>query len=295
MALVAMMLTGACSKEDNEKSQQDNESSQQERTPFDADGATVALFTVKPGKQVRFSRGNLQYQASTDTWRFAERQYEIMGEDNCNISESNDGWIDLFGWGTSGWESGAIAYQPWASSRNDADYLPGGSAQNSLTGSYSNADWGVFNAISNGGNRAGIWRTLTNEEWRYLLFSTSPKRSGKWAKATVGSMTGMVILPDEWELPEGLNYVSEDGNGFSTNVYAIEQWDQMETAGAVFLPAAGFRDGYWAVYQNEWGAYWSVSPYDVNAALCMVFNDDIEHPSNGEHRRYGMAVRLVKE
>ena len=34
-----------------------------------------------------------------------------------------------------------------------------------------NYDWGVNNAISNGGNEAGLWRTLTIEEWKYLMES----------------------------------------------------------------------------------------------------------------------------
>ena len=40
------------------------------------DGAINSLFSVSDDLQVRFSRGNLQYQASTNTWRFAENQYD---------------------------------------------------------------------------------------------------------------------------------------------------------------------------------------------------------------------------
>lgn len=46
------------------------------------------------------SPGNLQYQASTGIWRFAEHQYDYIGSGNENISTSYSGWIDLFGWGT---------------------------------------------------------------------------------------------------------------------------------------------------------------------------------------------------
>ena len=120
----AMMAVTSCSKDDAP--------AQTETTdPFDANGASNALFSVAANRQVRISRGNLQYQASTDTWRFAERQYEVMGAANTQISPSNEGWIDCFGWGTSGWESGANAYQPWSVSIDDADYQPGGSWQNS--------------------------------------------------------------------------------------------------------------------------------------------------------------------
>ena len=62
--------------------------------------ALSGLFSVSADKQVYFSQGNLQYQASTDTWRFAENQYDMIGNDNANVSSSYSGWIDLFGWGT---------------------------------------------------------------------------------------------------------------------------------------------------------------------------------------------------
>ena len=40
-----------------------------------AGGACSYAFPVSSsGKKVYFSKGNLQYQASTDTWRFAENQ-----------------------------------------------------------------------------------------------------------------------------------------------------------------------------------------------------------------------------
>ena len=28
---------------------------------------------------------------------------------------------------------------------------------NNLTGKYADADWGVYNAVSNGGKKAGLW------------------------------------------------------------------------------------------------------------------------------------------
>ena len=128
-------------------------------------GALSGEFSVASGRTVHFSQGNLQYQASTGTWRFATNQWDVVGSqsayysdyygnvtgsDNANISSSYSGWIDLFGWGTSGWNSGANCYQPWSTSTDSSDYYPGGSYTNNLTGAYANADWGVYNAISNG-------------------------------------------------------------------------------------------------------------------------------------------------
>lgn len=151
LTAVAMVVAASCSKETNDDLTP---------APFDDNGASRALFSVAADRQVRLSRGNLQYQASTDTWRFAEKQYEVVGVTNSFVSASNEDWIDLFCWGTSGWESGANAYQPWSVSVDDAGYQPGGSWQNGLFGNYANADWGVYNPISNGGNQPGMWRTL---------------------------------------------------------------------------------------------------------------------------------------
>lgn len=98
-------------------------------TPSTPEGAINGLFTINEnGDQVYFSKGNLQYQASTSTWRFAENQWDyvgtqnppwgdaggtVSGSDNANISETYSGWIDLFVWGTSGYNHGAVCYQPW--------------------------------------------------------------------------------------------------------------------------------------------------------------------------------------
>ena len=38
------------------------------------EGALCNIFSVGENKTVHFSKGNLQYQASTNTWRFAEEQ-----------------------------------------------------------------------------------------------------------------------------------------------------------------------------------------------------------------------------
>ena len=144
-------------------------------------GAINGLFSVSGSRQVYFSKGNLQYQASTNTWKFAESQYDYIGDANSNISSSYDGWIDLFGWGTSGYHDANdpynVNYQPWSSSDSllDNEYNSYGYGPSSnmpdmnLTGTSANYDWGVNNPISNGGNTANQWRTLTQPEWSYIL------------------------------------------------------------------------------------------------------------------------------
>ncbi|MBO4588026.1 MAG: hypothetical protein J5711_03885 [Bacteroidales bacterium] len=269
---------------------------------FDTNGASLKGFSVGEGTAVHFSKGNLQYNAAQDTWRFAENQYDYVGEDNSNISSSYNGWIDLFGWGTSGWNSGANAYQPWATSETSSDYYPGGSYTNSLTGAYANADWGVYNAISNGGNQAGMWRTLTSDEWEYLLNTRSASTVGgtanaRYAVATVGDIAGVIILPDSFTMPTGVNElvsINTADADFTDNTYTTEQWTALETAGAIFLPAAGYRNGTGVSRAGTVGDYWTSTHNNENYAYCMNFYES-ELDMNIGGRSGGRSVRLVKD
>lgn len=236
---------------------------------FDSNGASNAMFSVSSTKFVRFSRGNLQYQASTGTWRFAENQYDIIGTGNSSISATNAGWIDLFGWGTGS--------DPTNVSSNNGDY-------SNFT------DWGR-NAISNGGNLADYWSTLSIDEWTYLIDSR-PNASSLVGKATVNGVTGLVILPDNWTLPSGSSFVSGKEKSFDTNTYTIEQWTKMELSGAVFLPSTGVRIGSDVYSVGVSGGYWSSSaPSGAIAFFLAIYGDDAGLGSDS--RYYGQSVRLV--
>ena len=54
----------------------------------DGDGMLPGTFSVSATQQVHFSQGNLQYRASTNTWRFAEHQYDCVGNANSKISST---------------------------------------------------------------------------------------------------------------------------------------------------------------------------------------------------------------
>ena len=166
----------------------------------DYNGRMPYAFSVADGRQVNFSMGNLQYKASTNTWRFAEYQFEYVGgtdgyrygnvyangehpdasqngaaSGNQNISSSYDGWIDLFSWATSGYHNSSdlynVNYHPysWSKDKVNTDYNEFGYGPSynmpdymSLTGANANYDWGVYNNISNDGSfGTGAWRTLT--------------------------------------------------------------------------------------------------------------------------------------
>ena len=267
-------------------------------TPIE--GLLPGLFSVSSTRQVHFSQGNLQYQASTNTWRFAEHQYDYVGANNSNISNTYSGWIDLFGWGTSGWSSGANCYQPWSISTRNDDYLPGGSSSNNMTGDYAEADWAWHNPISNGGNAVHLWRTLTQSEWYYLLYRRTDA-STKYGTGNINGVGGLIILPDSWTLPTGCSFTSGlalDWGDWTHNSYTLTQWTQMEAAGAVFLPAAGYRDGTNVTSGTDvgnYGDYWSSSPQDLFGVYYMYFRSNYIFTVSPMSRYMGCSVRPVQD
>ena len=283
MAAVMMMTVG-CQKEEITPIIPDS--------PIIPDGALPGLFSVSETQQVFFSQGNLQYQASTNTWRFAEHQYDyvgtqtsdgfgyyggnVSGSDNRYISSTYGGWIDLFGWGTGS--------NPTLSPV-DGDY-----------GAF--VDWGC-NPISNGGNTNNLWRTLTKSEWDYL-FNSRTDASSKCGTGNINGVGGLIILPDSWTLPSECSFAS----GFATinpnthpdwthNSYTLAQWAQMEAAGAVFLPAAGYRNGT-RVNNAGFGHYWSSTPLK-DVAYYMIFSSYDLKATKFYNRNYGFSVRLVRD
>ena len=264
-------------------------------------------FSVSATTTVKFAPGNLQYTTqgshavatggtAPGMWRFAEHQYDAIRAANANISASYEGWIDLFGWGTSGWSGGVAAFEPTSTNTASADYWPGGRNDKDLTGTYANADWGVFNAISNGGNTPGQWRTLTRAEWYYLL-GTRDGAADKCGYATVNGIYGLILLPDSFTDPMLNNgsgaFVGTATTGWSANVYTAANWAAMESAGAVFLPTSGKRSGT-SVSNTGFGYYWT-STHGGNAESGEVFFRENSASTSSGNRYNGYAVRLVKE
>lgn len=254
-----------------------------------------AKFTINAaGDQVYFSKGNLQYigSAATPYWKFAENQWDYLGN-NGQGSSSQTADRDLFGWGTSGYNHGATAYQPWAISTSNSYYRAYGSSSANLYDQTGQADWG-YNAIANGGNHENSgWRTLTINEWDYILNSRDNAVSMK-GYGTVNSVNGMILLPDDWTLPEGLNFTTGEGGWY--NIYSGEQWAQMEANGAVFLPAGGYRHQTSFHYVGTGGRYYSSSRGNGDDSVYRVtFTDGAPTAgygySSGPH--YGVSVRLV--
>lgn len=259
------------------------------------EGAINGLFTINSnGDQVYFSQGNLQYQASTNTWRFAENQWDYVGFGNANISSTYDGWIDLLGWGTSGYNHGANCYQPWSTSTQFSDYYAYGNNQCYLHDETGQADWG-YNPISNGGNTDNQWRTLTQPEWNYVFNTRITVSSIRYAMARVNSVNGVILLPDGWNSSTYiLNGTNNGGVDFSSNTITASQWVTLEIAGAIFLPASGRRDGSSFNYGGASGYYWSASYKTSGDAYDVSINNGL-YTYNYNRRNYGFSVRLVQD
>ena len=261
----------SCHKDDDNNGNGNDGSSQQ------TEGSLSGIFTVGNGKQVRFSQGNLQYQASTDTWRFAAHQYDCIGSTNTNISLFYQGWVDLFGWGTSGYND----VKPWL-----IDYDMEAA---SITGT--KYDWGLNNAISNGGNKAGLWHLLTIDQWEYIVNQRSGSR---FAKATVADVRGLMLLPDKWsDTTYALQGINDATAGYESNsINANDFANKLEANGVVFLPCAGLREGTTVNYVNGFGRYWS-STY-IEKARSLFFHQTDVRPEGADYHS-GFAVRLVTE
>lgn len=264
-------------------------------------GTLPGLFTINvSGEKVVFSQGNLQYQASTNTWRFAEHQYDYIGnvDGNTSPSSSQAEWIDYFNWGTSGYNHGANCYQPWSTSTSRSDYYAYGSNSKNLYDAKDDgtmrgqADWG-YNAISNGGNAENIgWRTLTKEEWAYIINS----RSGdyRYAKGTVHNKNGFIIFPDGFTLPEGISITNANTSDAGYTSYSDDDWAALETNGCVFLPATGMRNRTSVYETGSVGNYWSSSYMNNDRVYNIRFDGSSLKIENDGDRQNGFPVRLVK-
>ena len=253
-------------------------------------------FSVSATQKVIFSPGNLQYQASTKTWRFAENQWDRIGNAKGNTTAAasraaQSDWIDLFGWGTSGYNE----KYPYMTSQTAADYVD----TNDIAGT--NYDWGK-NAISNGGNKAGQWRTLTSAEWEYLLstrkVTINSEQKASYGEGKVNGIYGLIILPDNWD--GQVDAAFKYGSSAWKNTYAEStspKWTEMAAAGCIFLPATGYRIGTSVTYVSEYGYYWSATRYNNTSYsyYLKLASNTLAPLYKNYDRSVGISVRLVKD
>ena len=232
------------------------------------DGAISGVFSVSESKQVYFSKGNLRYASSK--WSFFDNQYDFY------TGYSEDAW-DKFGWSTS-----ATTYGMNTSTSN-SDY----------SGDF--VDWGATMGTG--------WFTLSKDEWTYLFKTRSAStvngtENGRYAKAKVNDVKGVILFPDTYTHPDGVTTptnVNTTNASFDSNTYTVADWTKMETAGCVFLPAAGYRYGSSVIDSGTDGIYWSATPAGASNAYGVYFAQGGLLPADTGTWPNGCSVRLVRE
>lgn len=216
-----------------------------------ADPPGLGPFSIAPDKQIYFAPGNLQYQPSTDTWRFAPNQYDVIGDNNLSLYPTYDGWIDLFTWGSGN--------------------NPIGLAQTTASGNY--VDWGV-NVIDD--YPAYTWRAITKDEMQYLLFLRQ-NANALWVTATVCDVTGIILMPDDFVhySHTGVGMWNTTRASFTDNVLSAGEWARWEAAGSVFLPSTGYLNPdpeYSLVDEGTGGYYWTSTLCSADAQSAYEFS-----------------------
>jgi hypothetical protein len=188
--------------------------------------------------------------------------------------------IEYFGW------SGKNSKAPWgiSLSTESSDYA----------GEF--LDWGT-NTIA--GDAPNTWRTLSNEE---LLYICQGRKNADQllGLGTIGTVTGLIILPDDWQLPAGLSFTPNTDNA-TKNQYTYNQWAVMENAGAVFLPPTGYFNHKLTNMRgvNELGHYRGSTLADDGRQIYMLYdNSHIAYSYSGNNNGnlfYAFPVRLVHD
>lgn len=192
-------------------------------------------FTINAqGDSVRFARGNLMYNYETDKWYTAEKQYEVLGDLNLRFGDNTyTGSIDLFGWSTENSDYG----KQWK--YKDEEF---------------NGDFKDWGELFIGDEKE--WSTLSETEWNYIMDrKKGDKKLWTMIALTSDSLNGLALFPDDWVAPACASemvygfYNLDDTPNYRKNTFMLDEWAELEAAGAVFIPLAGARAGFWG---NTW-------------------------------------------
>ena len=257
------------------------------------EGALSGAFTVSDNGtpndpsddvKVHFSQGNLvasiDASGNPTAWKFATNQYDYLGTGGANKTiGTTAGDVDLFGWSTD------------ASSNNWGIHTKKKATTDTTTGQFN--DWGKAYCEQEGLDDS-TWKTLSTAEWQYL-FDTNTKRKGKYkcAVTVCDKEDCVILLPDNWDTT-----VISLENFAATTAYnnsSTPTWSAMEAAGAVCLPAAGYREGFNVYGVGNFGFCWSSSSSFNTDAWRLGFSGEGAGPGGLGNRYLGYSVRLVTE
>lgn len=259
---------------------------------------TDYYFSASPTKLISFATGNLfatikkvedevegvysYAKATSATWAFHEKQYDqvhsIGTTQTIEQSFEVDQSIDHFGWST------------------DATYY-GIHSKDDGTRYYGDfVDWG--NTIKD----SFTWRTPSSSEISFIFNNRTV--SNRYAKACLmGTKYGLILLPDnysgDFEDFAGMNNNAISWSGLNTFIQI--KWNEIESNGAVFLPATGYRKGT-LIYQDQQGnaydlkaMYWTSDANAETTAWEFRVTNTMIATRRSSGRETGKAVRLVRD
>lgn len=282
------------------------------------------LFSISSNQQVAFAPGNVQFHMMDSIWRFAPNQYDWMGNANLEMGNPNyNGWVDLLCWSVGA----------------DNNFGATSNYDTLMCANKDFVDWGTLFTDQE-------WFTLSHAQWDYVL-NQRADANDKWGVAKVGDTLGLVLLPDTWVAPEGVTFVPRNvptselwgdddmiddtydhyrvkNADMPANLFTIAQWEQLENAGAIFLPYAGRRSGgygnylntkcktttemfRYSYYENYLGTYWTSTSHNKTKGQADYIYT-FKYSKHGEEEiyswgknviwsengRYGQSVRLAR-
>ena len=247
-------------------------------------------FTVDAtGTKVEFAPGNLYWDGSA--FHFEADQWSTTPASNGPWDESH---VSHFFWSnTTDWQEPST--EPYASRYSYSTRTTSDVFFTNATDTTANENFQVS------GETKGTWRTLSIGEWEYLLNtsgSSGRTEANRFAKAKVKGVCGLLIFPDGYKGATsgvGIATLNVTDAAYPDNSIPDDTWTSMETSGAVFLPAAGFRNNTGGVNAvGSSGLYWSSTPdKDSNSGAYRLYCRLGVSTEDGA-RTNGYAVRLVR-
>ena len=239
-------------------------------------GALKGEFSVSATKTVYFSKGNMYWDG--DSFEFEANQYDSQ-------SIWNTSHVSHFYWS----KNASVAYAK--------EYSESGTTKTDVF--FTNEEQETAKAGFTVNGVAGKYRTLSDDEWIYLVRNRTMTNGGsRYENLTSSGITiegvtfdGIVLFPDDFT----------DQETWKTK---YTTWEALNSAGLVFLPAAGYRSGseftFTTVYSGGYkiGYYWTSTPNSPSQG---------EPQANAEHffyqafnvgytgRNKGCCIRLVTE
>ena len=237
-------------------------------------GALSGKYTINDGGDViYFAHGNLQYTRenldadwSTGTFRLAENQYDRIElvktypDAYCTDNYGDKTAVGLFGWGT--WGEGKT---PNLTSSDRTLYTWSTDFSGTLEGT-------------------STWRTLTKDEWVYLLAHNNQ------SYATVHGVNGLLVAPDGKDI---------DGKSMENWVEINDEiWTTMQNDGYLFLPACGQRSQISGANittggQGEEVLYYSSTQYNDTYAYNIWYKLGSQTADDYSNKRQAFGIRLV--